>query len=84
MYDNKNPWQPRAWEEQNEKNKCEACKEHFDYPRRLKHHLETKKHKFQQNLLESTSIPVKCKHTDGIDISDNEEDEMQQVRPLKS
>ena len=44
-----------------ESTKCEACKEQFDYPCRLKRHLETKKHKFQLNILERQS-----KHTDYI------------------
>ena len=45
--------------------KCEACKEQFDYPCRLKRHLETKKHKFQLKLLESSSIQ-QSKHADDI------------------
>ena len=38
--------------------RCEVCSEEFDYPCRLQHHMQTKKHKFLLELVNSSSEQV--------------------------
>ena len=38
--------------------RCEVCSEEFDYPCRLQRHMQTKKHKFLLELVDSSSEQV--------------------------